>query len=68
MIDELLGEARAKMDQAIPTPGGVSTVRTGRANAGILHRVGVDYYGSPTPLQQLAGFTSGTEASRHLAL
>lgn len=55
MIDELLGEAEAKMHQAVEhLQGEFATVRTGRANAGILHRVAVDYYGSPTPLQQLA--------------
>ena len=55
MIEELLGEAEAKMDQAVEhVKGEFATVRTGRANPGILHRVTVDYYGSPTPLQQLA--------------
>ena len=55
MIDELLGEAEAKMHQAVEhLQGEFATVRTGRANAGILHRVLVDYYGTPTPLQQLA--------------
>lgn len=55
MIDELLGEAGAKMDQAVAhTQGEFATVRTGRANPSLLNRVVVDYYGSPTPLQQLA--------------
>ena len=58
MIDELLGEAETKMDQAVEhVRGQFSTVRTGRANPGILFRVTVDYYGSPTPLQQLASFS-----------
>jgi ribosome recycling factor len=43
------------MDQAVEhLQGEFSTVRTGRANAAVLHRVTVDYYGTPTPLQQLA--------------
>lgn len=55
MIDELLAEAGAKMDQAVAhTQGEFSTIRTGRANPALLHRVTVEYYGSPTPLQQLA--------------
>lgn len=55
MIDELLAEAGAKMDQAVShTQGEFSTVRTGRANPALLQRVTVDYYGSTTPLQQLA--------------
>lgn len=55
MIDELLAEAGAKMDQAVAhTQGEFATVRTGRANPALLHRVTVEYYGTPTPLQQLA--------------
>jgi ribosome recycling factor len=55
VIDELLAEAGAKMDQAVAhTQGEFATVRTGRANPALLHRVTVEYYGTPTPLQQLA--------------
>jgi ribosome recycling factor len=46
------------MDQAVQhTIGEFSTVRTGRANPGLLSRITVDYYGTPTPLQQLANFS-----------
>jgi len=55
VIEELLDEASTKMDQAVEhLQGEFATVRTGRANAAVLHRVTVDYYGTPTPLQQLA--------------
>lgn len=58
MIEELLDEARQKMDQAVEhVAGEFATVRTGRANPQILHRVMVDYYGQPTPIQQLAGLS-----------
>lgn len=58
MINELLREANTKMDQAVEHTGqDFAGVRTGRANAGILSRVTVDYYGTQTPLQQLASFT-----------
>jgi len=58
VIKELLGEAEAKMDQAVThTAGEFSMIRTGRANPGILQRVTVDYYGTPTALQQIAGFS-----------
>ncbi|MCP3976383.1 MAG: ribosome recycling factor [bacterium] len=58
MIKELLQEAQEKMDQAVVhTAGEFSLVRTGRANPGILNRITVDYYGTPTPLQQIAGFS-----------
>ena len=35
-----------------------SAVRAGRANAGVLDRIMVDYYGSPTPIQQIAAISS----------
>jgi ribosome recycling factor len=58
MIDKLLSEANIKMDQAVEhTIHEFSGVRTGRANAGLLSRVMVDYYGTKTPLQQLASFS-----------
>lgn len=55
MINELLTEADQKMAQAVDHVGSeFATVRTGRANPQLLQRISVDYYGSPTPLQQLA--------------
>ena len=58
MIEGDLNEANTKMDQAVQhTIGEFGTVRTGRANPGILSRVTVDYYGTETPLQQLANFS-----------
>lgn len=58
MIDELLAEAQTKMDHAIThTVDEFTTIRTGRANPGLLHRITVDYYGTQTPLQQIAGFS-----------
>lgn len=55
MISDRLGEARQKMKAATDhVAGEFSTVRTGRANPQLLHRITVDYYGTPTPLQQLA--------------
>ena len=35
-----------------------ASVRAGRANASVLDRISVDYYGSPTPIQQIAAFAS----------
>lgn len=55
MINELLTEADQKMAQAVDHVGSeFATVRSGRANPQLLQRISVDYYGSPTPLQQLA--------------
>lgn len=58
MIKELLEDAERRMDQAVEhTQGELATIRTGRASPAILSRVNVEYYGAPTPLQQLASFT-----------
>jgi ribosome recycling factor len=58
MINDLLAEAEQKMDQAVEhTVHEFGGVRTGRANPGLLSRVTVDYYGTRTPLQQLASFS-----------
>lgn len=55
MIGDLLTEAEQKMEMAAEhVANEFGTVRTGRANPQLLHRINVDYYGSSTPLQQLA--------------
>ncbi|MCH8559744.1 ribosome recycling factor [Nesterenkonia sp. LB17] len=59
MIDETLADAKEQFERAIEaTSVDFSTVRTGRANPAIYSRVLVDYYGSATPLQQLASFAT----------
>jgi ribosome recycling factor len=58
MISDLLAEAKHKMELATDHVGNeFATVRTGRANPQLLHRITVDYYGSQTPLQQLASIS-----------
>jgi ribosome recycling factor len=55
MIGDLLTEAEHKMEMAVEhVANEFSTVRSGRANPQLLQRIQVDYYGSPTSLQQLA--------------
>ena len=40
----------------------MGTIRAGRANPNVLNRIMVDYYGTPTPIQQVANVScSGTE-------
>jgi ribosome recycling factor len=57
VIDETLVEADEKMDKAIEVAKeDFATIRTGRANPSMFSKLTVDYYGSPTPLQQLASF------------
>jgi ribosome recycling factor len=58
MVDEALKQADQKMQKAIEvTREEFSSVRTGRASPHLLERLTVDYYGSQTPLQQLASFS-----------
>ena len=55
MIDDLLTDAGRRMDKSVEAAQHeLNTVRTGRASAALLDRVNVDYYGTPTPLKQLA--------------
>ena len=55
MIDDLLQDARERMDKSVASiRQEFGTVRTGRASPALLDRVLVDYYGTATPLKQLA--------------
>ncbi|WP_298226339.1 ribosome recycling factor [Gryllotalpicola sp.] len=55
MIADVLADAAERMDKSVDAAKeDFSEVRTGRANPQIFQRILVDYYGSPTPLQQLA--------------
>ncbi len=55
MIDELLTDAREHMDKSVEaTRQKFGSVRTGRATTALLDRITVDYYGTQTPLKQLA--------------
>ena len=54
----VLEEVRDKMAKAVEhTRAEFSGVRTGRANSGLVEPLMVDYYGTPTPLRQLANFS-----------
>ncbi|MGH3492447.1 MAG: ribosome recycling factor [Sciscionella sp.] len=56
MIDETLFDAEEKMEKALAVAkDDLSAIRTGRATPSMFSRVTVDYYGAPTPLNQLAG-------------
>ena len=57
MIDETLFEAEEKMEKAVEVAKeNFAGIRTGRAHPGMFQKITVDYYGAPTPLQQLASF------------
>jgi len=55
VIDEALFDAEEKMEKAVSVAkDDLAGVRTGRATPNMFSRVVVDYYGSPTPINQLA--------------
>ena len=57
MIDETLLEAEEKMDKAVDVAKeDLSGVRTGRANPAMFNKLTAEYYGTPTPLSQMASF------------
>jgi len=55
MVQEQITDAKARMHKAVEAlQAELATVRTGRASTGLVEHLKVDYYGTPTPLQQLA--------------
>ncbi len=55
MIEQVRSEAEGKMKKAVvATKEDFNTVRTGRARPSLVENIMVDYYGTPTPLQQMA--------------
>jgi ribosome recycling factor len=57
VIDEILLEAEEKMEKAVQvSKDDFASIRTGRANPSMFSKIIVDYYGSPTPVNQLASF------------
>jgi ribosome recycling factor len=59
LLSDLLVDARERMAKSVDsTRGEFATVRTGRASPALLDRITVDYYGTQTPLRQLAGISA----------
>jgi ribosome recycling factor len=59
MIDDTLLEAEEKMEKALEVAKeDFAAIRTGRANPAMFAKIVVDYYGAPTPVNQLASFTT----------
>ena len=59
MINQTLNEADSKMKKAVEVTGeDFAAIRTGRANPSMFHKLTAEYYGTQTPLQQLATFTA----------
>lgn len=58
MIDETLFEAEEKMEKAVHVlRDDLATIRTGRATPQMFSKIVADYYGAPTPMNQLATLT-----------
>ncbi|MDZ7576593.1 MAG: ribosome recycling factor [Candidatus Nanopelagicales bacterium] len=59
MIDDILLEAEEKMDKALAVArDDFTAIRTGRANPAMFAKLTIDYYGTATPINQLASFAS----------
>lgn len=59
MLDDIVKDAKDNMDKAVDgLKKGLLTIRTGRANPSMLDNVRVDYYGTATPLNQVANVTA----------
>ena len=53
--DEILLDAEERMEKAVDhLKSSLTGIRTGRANPGLVDSIKVEYYGSPTPLKQIA--------------
>jgi len=58
MIDDVLAEVKDRMDKTIESfRHDLQSIRTGRANPALLDKISVDYYGTPTPLKQIANIS-----------
>jgi len=67
MIDEIIKDADIRMQKSIDSlKGELAKIRTGRAHPSLLEHIMVDYYGSDTPLSQVASI--GVEDARTLTI
>jgi ribosome recycling factor len=67
VIENFIGDATQRMDKSVEaTQEHFNSVRTGRASSALLDRITIDYYGTPTPLKNLA--TINTPEPRMLTI
>jgi ribosome recycling factor len=58
MVDDLFGDAERRMQKAVEAlKQDVTSIRTGRASSALIERITVDYYGTPTPINQVASIS-----------
>src|SRR2546426_6279975 len=55
MVDDIFEDGERRMQKAVEVlKQDLSSIRTGRASAALVERITVDYYGAPTPINQVA--------------
>jgi ribosome recycling factor len=55
MVDDIFGDAERRMQKAVEVlKQDLAAIRTGRASSALVERITVDYYGAPTPINQVA--------------
>jgi len=58
MVDDLFGDAERRMQKAVEAlRQDIASLRTGRASSALIERITVDYYGTPTPVNQVASIS-----------
>jgi len=58
MVDDLFGDAERRMQKAVEAlKQDIASIRTGRASSALIERITVDYYGAPTPINQVASIS-----------
>ncbi|MBX5452158.1 ribosome recycling factor [Thermogemmatispora sp.] len=59
MVDDIFGDAERRMQKAVEAlRHDLGSIRTGRASSALVERIQVDYYGVPTPINQLASISA----------
>jgi ribosome recycling factor len=59
VLKDVMSDAKERMTRAVEAlQGDLRTIRTGRASPALVERLPVEYYGSPIPLNQLAGISA----------
>ena len=58
MVDDIFGDAERRMQKAVEAlRHDLAAIRTGRASSALIERITVDYYGAPTPINQVASIS-----------
>src|SRR5215831_17640466 len=58
MVDDIFEDAERRMQKAVEAlKQDISSIRTGRASPSLVERITVDYYGAPTPINQVASIS-----------